>query len=153
MVTFVKYVNFICQTAIKKSISLTIGEPISAFRASFFYYKYIITNILLRIYYLFLFINYFSHINYQRLDFIKHHLLNQYSLYQINQLYNTKYFCIIKSSLNNLFISVVNFRGEVILKDSKTEKYMEDNPDAFPEASIQNVLRKIKKGQSAYNSL
>lgn len=30
---------------------------------------------------------------------------------------------------------------------------MEDNPDQFPEASIQRVLIKIKKGASAYNSL
>jgi hypothetical protein len=30
---------------------------------------------------------------------------------------------------------------------------MEDNPDAFPEASLQNILRKIKKGASAYNNL
>ena len=30
---------------------------------------------------------------------------------------------------------------------------MEDNPDIFPEASIQNVIRKIKKGASAYRNL
>ena len=30
---------------------------------------------------------------------------------------------------------------------------MEDNPEMFPEASIERILRKIKKGQSAFNSL
>lgn len=30
---------------------------------------------------------------------------------------------------------------------------MEDNPDIFPEASLENILRKIKKGQSAYKNL
>ena len=30
---------------------------------------------------------------------------------------------------------------------------MEDNPDLFPEASIENVLRKIKKGYTQYKSL
>ena len=30
---------------------------------------------------------------------------------------------------------------------------MEDNPDIFPAASIQNVLRKIKKGASAFRNL
>ena len=30
---------------------------------------------------------------------------------------------------------------------------MEDNPDIFPEASLENVLRKIKKGASAYRNL
>ena len=30
---------------------------------------------------------------------------------------------------------------------------MEDNNDIFPEADILNIIRKIKKGASAYNSL
>lgn len=30
---------------------------------------------------------------------------------------------------------------------------MEDNPDLFPEASLENVLRKIKKGQTKYKNL
>lgn len=30
---------------------------------------------------------------------------------------------------------------------------MEDNPDGFPEASLQIILQKIKKGASAYNNL
>jgi hypothetical protein len=30
---------------------------------------------------------------------------------------------------------------------------MEDNPDQFPEASTDSVIRKIKQGASAYSSL
>lgn len=30
---------------------------------------------------------------------------------------------------------------------------MEDNPDQFPEANIENVLRKIKRGATQYKSL
>ena len=30
---------------------------------------------------------------------------------------------------------------------------MEDNPELFPEAAIQFILKKILKGKSAYNSL
>lgn len=37
--------------------------------------------------------------------------------------------------------------------DEYTEKYMEDNSEQFPEASIRNVLLKIKRGVSAYNNL
>jgi hypothetical protein len=45
------------------------------------------------------------------------------------------------------------YKFQLLKADEYTEKYMEDNPDQFPEASIQNVLRKIKKGQSAYKNL
>jgi len=37
--------------------------------------------------------------------------------------------------------------------DEYTEKYMADNPDIFPEANIERILLKIKKGQSAYRNL
>ena len=104
------------------------------------------TQSIIDFYYLFSFINYFSHINYQRLDFIKHHLLNQYSLYLINQLYNTKYFCIIKSSLNNLFISVVNFRGEVILKDSRGNKLLNTKKKKTSLFSLKALIRRIILG-------
>jgi hypothetical protein len=30
---------------------------------------------------------------------------------------------------------------------------MEDNPDQFPEASMESIIQKIKKGASAFNSL
>lgn len=45
------------------------------------------------------------------------------------------------------------YKFQLLKADEYTEKYMEDNPELFPEASIQSILRKIKKGQSAYSSL
>ena len=37
--------------------------------------------------------------------------------------------------------------------DEYTEKYMEDNPDIFPEQNLQNILNKIKKRSNTYPSL
>ena len=37
--------------------------------------------------------------------------------------------------------------------DEYTEKYMEDNPDMFPEQNIENILQKIKKPSRGYASL
>lgn len=37
--------------------------------------------------------------------------------------------------------------------DEYTEKYMEDNPDLFPEASLDRVISKIRRNGSAYPSL
>ena len=37
--------------------------------------------------------------------------------------------------------------------DEYTEKYMEDNPDQFPEANLENLLRKIKSGANRFKSL
>jgi hypothetical protein len=45
------------------------------------------------------------------------------------------------------------FKFQLIKADEYTEKYMEDNPDLFPEASLENVLRKIKKGYTKYKNL
>ena len=45
------------------------------------------------------------------------------------------------------------FKFQLLKADEYTEKYMEDNPDLFPEASIENVLRKIKKGATKYRNL
>jgi DUF1126 PH-like domain len=45
------------------------------------------------------------------------------------------------------------YKFQLLRADEYTEKYMEDNPDLFPEASIENVLRKIKKGQTQYKNL
>jgi len=41
----------------------------------------------------------------------------------------------------------------LVKADEYTEKYMSDNFDVFPEASIANVMWKIKKGASAYGNL
>ena len=45
------------------------------------------------------------------------------------------------------------YKFSLVKADEYTEKYMEDNPYAFPEASLQNILKKIKKGASAHNNL
>ena len=41
----------------------------------------------------------------------------------------------------------------VVLFDEYTEKYMEDNPDQFPEASMDKIILKIKKLSKNYPSL
>ena len=45
------------------------------------------------------------------------------------------------------------FRFQLVSADEYTEKYMEDNPDQFPEQNIQNILNKIKQKSSTYPSL
>jgi len=37
------------------------------------------------------------------------------------------------------------FKFQILSADEYTEKYMEDNPDQFPEAAIENIIAKIKK--------
>ena len=45
------------------------------------------------------------------------------------------------------------FRFQLASADEYTYKYMEDNPEMFPEQNIQNILNKIKKKQVNYPSL
>lgn len=45
------------------------------------------------------------------------------------------------------------FRFQLVSADEYTEKYMEDNPEMFPEQNIQQILSKIKKQSAAYPSL
>ena len=45
------------------------------------------------------------------------------------------------------------YKFQLFKTDEYTEKYMEDNTDAFPEAGLANVFKKIKKEAHAYNSL
>lgn len=45
------------------------------------------------------------------------------------------------------------FRFQLVSADEYTEKYMEDNPEVFPEQNIQNILKKIKKRAHEYPSL
>ncbi len=45
------------------------------------------------------------------------------------------------------------WKFQLMKADEYTEKYMEDNPDQFPEANIDIIINKIKKGAQAYNSL
>jgi hypothetical protein len=37
--------------------------------------------------------------------------------------------------------------------DEYTEKYMEDNPDQYPEASVEHIFAKIKLGAKEHGSL
>jgi hypothetical protein len=64
-----------------------------------------------------------------------------------NEYYNEKDFLIGRT------IFLGGYKFQLYKADEYTEKYMEDNHDVFPEASIVNVIKKIKKGASAYNSL
>ena len=45
------------------------------------------------------------------------------------------------------------FRFQLISADEYTEKYMEDNPEQFPEQNINNILDKIKKKAVGYASM
>lgn len=45
------------------------------------------------------------------------------------------------------------FKFQLISADEYTEKYMEDNPDQFPEAALENIILKIKKPASQYPTL
>ena len=45
------------------------------------------------------------------------------------------------------------FKFQLQSADEYTEKYMEDNPDQFPEASMDKIILKIKKLAKNYGSL
>ena len=45
------------------------------------------------------------------------------------------------------------FRFQLVQADEYTEKYMEDNPDMFPEQDIRNILNKIKKKGADYPTI
>ena len=45
------------------------------------------------------------------------------------------------------------FKFQLCSADEYTEKYMEDNPDQFPEASLEEIITKIKKAGAKYTSL
>jgi len=45
------------------------------------------------------------------------------------------------------------FKFQLCSADEYTEKYMEDNPDQFPEAAIEAIIAKIKKPAARYPSL
>lgn len=50
-------------------------------------------------------------------------------------------------------IKLGGFKFQLMKADEYTERYMEDNPDQFPEACTTQVLNKILKGAQGYNSL
>ena len=64
-----------------------------------------------------------------------------------NQYYDEKEFLIGRT------IYLRGFKFQLQKADEYTEKYMEDNPDVFREASFDNVIAKIKKGAQGSNSL
>ena len=64
-----------------------------------------------------------------------------------NANYEEKDFCIGRS------IFLGGFRFQLVSADEYTEKYMEDNPDQFPEASMDKIILKIKKLSKNYGSL
>jgi hypothetical protein len=45
------------------------------------------------------------------------------------------------------------FKFQLLKADEYTEKYMEDNQEQFPQASLGLVINKIKRGASSYKSL
>ncbi len=45
------------------------------------------------------------------------------------------------------------FKFQLVSADEYTEKYMEDNPDCFPEASLEQIISKIKKPAAKYPNL
>ena len=50
-------------------------------------------------------------------------------------------------------VQLAGFKLMLVSCDQYTEKYMEDNSDVFPEASLQNIIRKIKSGAKSSESL
>jgi hypothetical protein len=48
---------------------------------------------------------------------------------------------------------LVGFKFMLVKADEYTEKYMEDNPDIFPSASIDFLLDKIKLAAKNHGSL
>jgi len=50
-------------------------------------------------------------------------------------------------------IALGGFRFQLVSADEYTEKYMEDNPDLFPEQNIENILNKIRKMAKNYKNL
>jgi hypothetical protein len=50
-------------------------------------------------------------------------------------------------------VHLVGFKFMLMSADEYTEKYMQDNSDVFPEASIRNIIAKIKAPAAGYPSL
>ena len=58
-----------------------------------------------------------------------------------------------KDFLIGLTMFLGGFKFQLVSADEYTEKYMEDNPDQFPEASMDKIILKIKKLAKNYGSL
>lgn len=66
----------------------------------------------------------------------------------VNQLYYAE-----RDFLLGYTIFLGGFKFQLLKADEYTEKYMEDNADQFPQASLQSVVNKIKRGANAYKNL
>ena len=58
-----------------------------------------------------------------------------------------------KDFLIGLTMFLGGFKFMLVSADEYTEKYMEDNPDQFPEQNISNILKKLRAKSSSYPSL
>ena len=50
-------------------------------------------------------------------------------------------------------VFLAGFKFMLVKADEYTEKYMEDNSHAFPQASMDAIIEKIKKGSKGYPNL
>jgi hypothetical protein len=50
-------------------------------------------------------------------------------------------------------VFLAGFKFTLVKADEYTEKYMEDNGDVFPEASIDSLIQKVKLGAKNYSTL
>lgn len=46
-----------------------------------------------------------------------------------------------------------SYRFQIVEADEYTEKYMEDNPEFFPQATITYIMNKIKEGAAPFPSI
>ena len=63
---------------------------------------------------------------------------------------NGRYYCEKDFVLGNT-VFLVGFKFMLVKADEYTEKYMEDNGQEFPEASIENIVLKIRKSAKGSN--
>ena len=63
---------------------------------------------------------------------------------------NNRYYCE-KDFVLGATVFLVGFKFMLVKADEYTEKYMEDNGTQFPEASIENMVEKIKRGAQGKN--
>jgi Ca2+-binding EF-hand superfamily protein len=50
-------------------------------------------------------------------------------------------------------VSLAGFKFMLVSADEYTEKYMEDNGEVFPEASLRSIIAKIKAPAASFGSL
>jgi len=60
----------------------------------------------------------------------------------------TKHYYLEKDFVIGRTVFLGGFKFQLLSADEYTEKYMEDNPDVFPEQALENIIAKIKKPAS-----